>query len=114
MVEEGGAAKLMALLKAGPNHPATPHAARALQSLACRHPGAQVTDLRNDCYMRSFLLNWCCRKHETPLSTVCCMPETPSKQCFKESGACNASHHSSRQMHLPWKVHLHSALWRHS
>ena len=43
VVEEGGAGKLMALLKAGPNHPVTPHAARALQSLACRHPGAQVT-----------------------------------------------------------------------
>lgn len=43
MVEEGGAGKLISLLKAGPNHPVTPHAARALQALACRHPGAQVT-----------------------------------------------------------------------
>ncbi len=42
VVEEGGAGKLIALLKAGPNHPVTPHAARALQALACRHPGAQV------------------------------------------------------------------------
>lgn len=43
VVEGGGAGKLIALLKAGPNHPATPHAARALQALACRHPGAQVS-----------------------------------------------------------------------
>lgn len=42
MVREGGAAALIALLKAGPNHPLTPHAARALQALACRHPEAQV------------------------------------------------------------------------
>ena len=58
MVEEGGAGKLMALLKAGPNHPVTPHAARALQSLACRHPGAQVTALRNACCVRSYRLLW--------------------------------------------------------
>ena len=42
VVEDGGAKKLIALLKAGPNHPVTPHAARALQALACRHPSAQV------------------------------------------------------------------------
>ena len=44
VVEDGGAKKLIALLKAGPNHPVTPHAARALQALACRHPSAQVSD----------------------------------------------------------------------
>lgn len=42
VVKEGGAAALIALLKAGPNHPLTPHVARALQALACRHPDAQV------------------------------------------------------------------------
>ena len=55
VVEDGGAKRLIALLKAGPNHPVTPHAARALQALACRHPSAQVSKEQP---LSGFLLNY--------------------------------------------------------
>ena len=85
MVEEGGAGKLMALLKAGPNHPVTPHAARALQSLACRHPGAQVTAVCSGHCVRSCMPLWQDQKprHLLRKSAVCLrMPQEAAAHCF--------------------------------